>query len=199
MVWISGSGGSGIVGKGRSRMDMGSNFDRKGFGLDLEKGKGVGGNAFAGVWMPAWGAGKSMGKGKGKGKAPRIPYPQLTVEQKAEIRQKHTDRAMGEGRAQVGNQTYDGVLVGRYKKYGWIKPTNFLMLPKNVQDQMTLMTAELKTNAQNNGRDSTFNESVIYVRMCDVAEGVRVDQGMAVKFKVYVDAKGVGAYDVNLA
>jgi len=45
MVWISGSGGSGIVGKGRSRMDMGSNFDRKGFGLDLEKGK------VGGVWI----------------------------------------------------------------------------------------------------------------------------------------------------
>ena len=41
-MWISGSGGSGIVGKGRSRMDMGSNFDRKGFGLDLERARLVG-------------------------------------------------------------------------------------------------------------------------------------------------------------
>jgi len=51
-VWISGSGGSGIVGKGRSRMDMGSNFDRKGFGLDLERARLVG---FGYVWKGEFG------------------------------------------------------------------------------------------------------------------------------------------------
>jgi len=51
-VWISGSGGSGIVGKGRSRMDMGSNFDRKGFGLDLERARLVG---FGFVWKGEFG------------------------------------------------------------------------------------------------------------------------------------------------
>ena len=51
-MWISGSGGSGIVGKGRSRMDMGSNFDRKGFGLDLERAGLVG---FGYVWKGEFG------------------------------------------------------------------------------------------------------------------------------------------------
>ena len=51
-MWISGSGGSGIVGKGRSRMDMGSNFDRKGFGLDLERARLVG---FGYVWKGEFG------------------------------------------------------------------------------------------------------------------------------------------------
>lgn len=51
-MWISGSGGSGIVGKGRSRMDMGSNFDRKGFGLDLERARLVG---FGYIWKGEFG------------------------------------------------------------------------------------------------------------------------------------------------
>ena len=51
-MWISGSGGSGIVGKGRSRMDMGSNFDRKGFSLDLERARLVG---FGYVWKGEFG------------------------------------------------------------------------------------------------------------------------------------------------
>jgi len=51
-VWISGSGGSGIVRKGRSRMDMGSNFDRKGFGLDWERARLVG---FGYVWKGEFG------------------------------------------------------------------------------------------------------------------------------------------------
>jgi len=51
-VWISGSGGSGRVGKGRSRMDMGSNFDRKGFGLDLERARLAG---FGYVWKGEFG------------------------------------------------------------------------------------------------------------------------------------------------
>lgn len=51
-MWISGSGGSGIVGKGRSWMDMGSNFDRKGFGLDLERARLVG---FGYVWKGEFG------------------------------------------------------------------------------------------------------------------------------------------------
>ena len=41
-MWISGSGGSGIAGKGRSGMDVGSNFDRKGFGLERARLVGFG-------------------------------------------------------------------------------------------------------------------------------------------------------------
>ena len=40
------------MGKGRSRMDMGSNFDRKGFGLDLERARLVG---FGYVWKGEFG------------------------------------------------------------------------------------------------------------------------------------------------
>ena len=40
---------------------------------------------------------------------------------------------------------------------------------------------------------------VLYLHLSDVNEGVRIGEGLRVKFKVYVDDEGAGAYDVGLA
>ena len=95
---------------------------------------------------------------------------------------------------------FHGTLAKRYKLAGWILPANPAKLPLQVRAKMADMTAAKKTKAEENGNDDgTFDQDVLYVRMSDVAEGVVVEKGMELKFKVYIDEEGAGAYDVNLA
>merc|ERR1712151_579229 len=135
-------------------------------------------------------------KGGNGEKAPRVPYAELPEEKKAEIRAKHEARAAEEGRVDVGSAFYSGTLLSRGKKYGWIKPAQPFKLPKNVQAKMKEMTAEKKAKAVENGNTDIFNQGVIYLRMSDVTEGVKVNEGDTVQFRVYMDAHGVGAVDV---
>eukprot|EP00811_Abedinium_folium_P012235 NODE_21342_length_758_cov_5.448494.p1 GENE.NODE_21342_length_758_cov_5.448494~~NODE_21342_length_758_cov_5.448494.p1 ORF type:complete len:181 (+),score=61.56 NODE_21342_length_758_cov_5.448494:160-702(+) len=130
------------------------------------------------------------------GKAPRVPYSELSEERKAEIRAKHEARAAEEGRVDVGAAFFSGTIVSRGRNYGWIKPAQPFKLPKNVQAKMREMTAEKKAKAIENGRADTFDAGVIYLRMSDVAEGVKVSEGETVQFRVYMDTQGVGAVDV---
>eukprot|EP00812_Abedinium_dasypus_P011393 NODE_4953_length_626_cov_302.910683.p1 GENE.NODE_4953_length_626_cov_302.910683~~NODE_4953_length_626_cov_302.910683.p1 ORF type:complete len:157 (+),score=52.94 NODE_4953_length_626_cov_302.910683:71-541(+) len=135
-------------------------------------------------------------KGGNGERAPRVPYSELPEERKAEIRAKHEARAAEEGRVDVGTAFYTGTLESRGRNYGWIKPAQPFKLPKNVQAKMREMTAEKKAKAVENGRADTFDQGVIYLRMSDVAEGIKVNAGDAVQFRVYMDSQGVGAVDV---
>eukprot|EP00811_Abedinium_folium_P013029 NODE_22102_length_722_cov_20.440336.p1 GENE.NODE_22102_length_722_cov_20.440336~~NODE_22102_length_722_cov_20.440336.p1 ORF type:complete len:156 (-),score=61.18 NODE_22102_length_722_cov_20.440336:167-634(-) len=132
----------------------------------------------------------------GDGKAPRVPYSELPEERKAEIRAKHEARAAEEGRIDVGTAFFSGTIVSRGRHHGWIKPAQPFKLPKNVQAKMREMTAEKKAKAIENGKADTFDAGIIYLRMSDVAEGVKVNKDDTVQFRVYMDSQGVGAVDV---
>mmetsp|Transcript_23607 Transcript_23607/g.42662 ORF Transcript_23607/g.42662 Transcript_23607/m.42662 type:complete len:199 (+) Transcript_23607:113-709(+) len=142
--------------------------------------------------------GKSSG-GKGKGQARTTPYSQLSEEKKAEIREKHEARAQEEGREHAGDRFFLGTLKKRGRFNGWIVPSTPGQLPGNVKAKLKEMTATQKARAEERGHASKFDEGVIYLRMSDVCEGVKVDPGDKLKFKVYVDSEGVGAYEVQLA
>merc|ERR1711971_576808 len=165
-------------------------------------GKGGGKGKMVMVWQPAWQPawGKSKGKGKGKGKGKKRKEP-ISEEKLAEIAEKHESRAADEGRTPVGNAFFTGELVKRQAKSGWIKPTNMAKLPGNVKSKMKEMVAQRKANAEEHGHGDkgTFDEPVIYVRMCDVAPKTKISVGDAVKFKLYTDNEGVGAFEVTTA
>merc|ERR1712039_443637 len=155
------------------------------------------------------GGGKSKGKastlvkkvkGKGKGKRSgekRVPYSDLSEEKKAEIRAKHDERAEREGRETVDDTMYEGTLERRNRYNGWIKPLNPGKLPATVKQKLAKMTQALKKKVIEKGYADQFEKSnLIYLRMCDVTEGVKVDTGMKLQFKIYTDEEGVGACDV---
>eukprot|EP00928_Gymnodinium_smaydae_P095865 TRINITY_DN833_c0_g1_i2.p1 TRINITY_DN833_c0_g1~~TRINITY_DN833_c0_g1_i2.p1 ORF type:complete len:191 (-),score=66.21 TRINITY_DN833_c0_g1_i2:131-703(-) len=190
---------------------MGWAGSSKGKKAGAGKGKGSsgkGGGQWA--WIPAvkttfnsWGKswGKKGGKSKGKGKGKKVtPFSELSDERKEEIRQKHEEKRSEQGREPAGNAFHFGELVSRRQRYGWIKPSNFAKLPANVQKKLKEMVKEKKAKASEHNADtSIFSQNVLFLHMSDVEEGVKVNVGDKVKFKVYVDTEGVGAAEVTTA
>merc|ERR1712159_900065 len=133
----------------------------------------------------------------GKGRT-RKPYSELSDERKEEIRAKHEARAMEEGREEDSSGFHFGTLLKRGRHNGWIKPSKPGKFPEDVKEKLKEMTATHKARAAEKGEDeSTVNAGVIYLRMSDVKEGVKVDTGMKLKFKLYTDSEGVGACEVT--
>merc|ERR1712183_166172 len=144
---------------------------------------------------------KGKGKGGRKGSSkPKGKFSDLPEEKKEEIRARHEERRQNEGREEAGDKFYFGTLLQRGKKYGWIKPSNFGKLPDEVQTKIKEMVKAKKANVkEHKDGNEVFNQSVLYVRMCDVEEGVQVSAGDKVKFKVYTDSEGAGAHEVTTA
>merc|ERR1711933_129772 len=140
------------------------------------------------------------GKGAKKwgGKKVHKKFSDLPEDKKEAILSKHAEKAKEEGRKPMGGATYQGTIVKSMASYGWIKPTNIMKLPKPVKDKMKEMTKEKKSSAAEHNHDDTFDEDILYFRKSDV-EGfpaIRLKSDMEVKFKVYVDEKGAGAFAV---
>eukprot|EP00930_Biecheleria_cincta_P060918 TRINITY_DN464_c0_g1_i1.p1 TRINITY_DN464_c0_g1~~TRINITY_DN464_c0_g1_i1.p1 ORF type:complete len:194 (-),score=41.64 TRINITY_DN464_c0_g1_i1:129-710(-) len=144
----------------------------------------------------SWGKGKSGGKG---GKS-RKTFSDLSEERKAEIRAKHEEKQQELGRELADDTIYFGELVQRGKSYGWIKPSNFAKLPSDVQAKVKeMLKAKRQAVKQNNSTNEVFKQNVLFLHMSDVEEGVKVESGSRVKFKVYTDNEGAGAYEVTNA
>eukprot|EP00812_Abedinium_dasypus_P010721 NODE_4323_length_685_cov_379.487302.p1 GENE.NODE_4323_length_685_cov_379.487302~~NODE_4323_length_685_cov_379.487302.p1 ORF type:complete len:191 (-),score=84.18 NODE_4323_length_685_cov_379.487302:95-667(-) len=140
---------------------------------------------------------KKKKRGGGGGGGNRVPYAELPEERKQKIRARHEARTVKEGRVEAGAVFYTGTVVARGRQHGWVKPLQPFKLPKAVQTKMKEMTAEKKAKALENGMPDNFEAAgVIYMRMSDVAEGVKVDAGDTVQFRAYTDAFGAGACDV---
>merc|ERR1739849_73420 len=125
-------------------------------------------------------AGKSAGKGR-----TRKPYSELSEERKEEIRAKHEARAMEEGREEDSSGFHFGTILKRGRYNGWIKPSKPGKFPADVKEKLKEMNAAAKAKAVEKGTEDKYNDGCIYLRMCDVQEGVKVDKDMKLKFKLY--------------
>merc|ERR1712060_892312 len=138
-------------------------------------------------------------KGKGKGKKPKQAFKDLPEERKEEIRAKHEEKQAELGRETQGDAFYFGELVQRRKSYGWVKPGNFGKLPGDVQAKVKEMIKAKKASVKEHGSENeVFKQNVLFLHMSDVKEGMKVQPGDRVKFKVYVDNEGAGAYEVSV-
>jgi len=168
-------------------------------------GKGKGGGSW--VFVPVQSSFRSKGGfkgGKGKGRKgggkDRKPYSELSEERKEEIRAKHAEKQAEQGREEVDDEFHTGSLVQRGKRYGWIKPAAFGKLPSEVQAKIKEMCkAKKATVRQNNSDNAVFNQNVLFLHMSDVEEGMKIDVGDKVQFKVYIDNEGAGAREVTSA
>merc|ERR1712003_420094 len=132
--------------------------------------------------------GRVFSKGKGKGKKgrrnsrPKTSFSELSEERKEEIRAKHEEKRAEKGREEAGDKFYFG------------------KLPDDVQTKIKEMVKKKKAVVKKNGSDNdVFNQSVLFVHMSDVEEGVKISPGDKVKFKVYTDSEGAGAHEVASA
>merc|ERR1711988_1572412 len=103
------------------------------------------------------------------------PFAELSDEKKAEIRARHEARAEEENRELVCDDEFIGTLVKRGRFNGWIKPKNPGQFPEDVKKALKEMTKKQKARAKEKGTVQTFNDGVIYVRMSDVVEGVKIE------------------------
>merc|ERR1712086_1241518 len=141
-----------------------------------------------------------MGKGGKRNNKPKTLFEDLSDERKEEIRQKHEEKQAEQGREASGDTFFFGEVAQRGKKYGWIKPSNFGKLPSDVQEKVKEMVkAKKKTVRETESTNDVFKSTVLFVHMSDVEEGTKVSTGDRVKFKVYVDNEGAGAYEVTSA
>merc|ERR1712185_272000 len=117
--------------------------------------------------------GKPFNKGSQK-KGDRKPFSELSDEKKEEIRAKHEARAEEEGREEVEGGFHFGTLVRRGRFNGWIKPQKPGKFSSDVKAKLKEMDATHKARANEKGKGDDFVGGLIYLRMCDVAEGVKV-------------------------
>eukprot|EP00928_Gymnodinium_smaydae_P098864 TRINITY_DN9294_c0_g1_i1.p1 TRINITY_DN9294_c0_g1~~TRINITY_DN9294_c0_g1_i1.p1 ORF type:complete len:219 (-),score=60.12 TRINITY_DN9294_c0_g1_i1:166-756(-) len=194
------------MGWGGAYKGSGKKGSSTGKGSSFGKGKGGGSSKGQWAWIPVqsnyskggWGGKSGKKGGKSGGKKKMVPFSELSDERKEEIRQKHEEKRGELGRESAGNLFYFGEVVSRVKRFGWIKPTNFAKLPKNVQAKVKKMVADKKAKAlESQGNPSVFKDNVLFLHMSDVEEGVKISVGDKVKFKVYVDSEGAGAEEVT--
>lgn len=170
------------------------------------KGAGKGAKGSAKTNSKNWvGAnGKANGKGKGLWKFVNYQRPKLTDQELEERRQanveKHEKRIAEEERKVLSENHIEGEVIQRAKWHAWIKPKDVSQLSEEVREKMAEMNSAFRAKVTD-GRAfcGGVEGDVLYLAVADISEDKLVLRaGLQVKFKVYVDNKGVGACDVIL-
>uniref|UniRef100_A0A7S2LJT7 CCHC-type domain-containing protein n=1 Tax=Zooxanthella nutricula TaxID=1333877 RepID=A0A7S2LJT7_9DINO len=149
------------------------------------------------------GGGKGKGKGNGKGQWKWVRFrPELTPEEIEERKkasaERHAKRVEEEERKIVTDSHLEGEVLQRAKWHAWIKPKNPSAVPEDVMSKIKEMNDAFRAKVTE-GRNfcGGTEDQVVYLAVADIAEDSLVLRpGLAVKFKLYVDNKGVGACDV---
>jgi len=123
--------------------------------------------------------------------------------QQRRFAEQHEERIEREERVLVSQATYMGHVVRRGRANAWVKPANPDLIPEDVRSLLRAMNQEIRTKTlELEGTVKPFcggvEADVVYVRIADVIEpGLVLKPGVAVKFKLYTDVKGVGACELT--
>merc|ERR1711957_345602 len=154
--------------------------------------KSSGKSSFKSAGKGVKGKGKIVKKGKGKGKG-KGKFKAASVNSEFWVKKEEE-----ENRTDLGDKTYTGT-VHRYNRkfgYGFVLPDNSGALPQKAKKKL----AEAAAAAEEAGKEIS-DPNLLYFRKPDVnfEEGFKLEDDVAVTFKVYVDEKGAGACDVSRA
>lgn len=112
-------------------------------------------------------------------------------------------RAYVEGREIVSDALHDGEVAAVGRGFAWVKlllPLNEIGLAEDVQQKLKDMNSAVRKKAMRQNRRPIFGytkDLVVYVGALDIADQTRtLRYGEKVKFKLYVDSKGVGGCEV---
>jgi hypothetical protein len=134
---------------------------------------------------------KGKGGGKGKGRRFAASLTSKFWEKKEEE----------ENRQSVGDDIFTGIITRYSSKFGWgfILPDDPDSLPQKVKNKLKNATAAAKKDGK-----EVKEPNALYFRKPDVnhSEDFKLggkDEDTPCTFKVYVDSKGAGAFDVSQA
>eukprot|EP00413_Alexandrium_margalefii_P008271 CAMPEP_0204529958 /NCGR_PEP_ID=MMETSP0661-20131031/10351_1 /ASSEMBLY_ACC=CAM_ASM_000606 /TAXON_ID=109239 /ORGANISM="Alexandrium margalefi, Strain AMGDE01CS-322" /LENGTH=375 /DNA_ID=CAMNT_0051536013 /DNA_START=68 /DNA_END=1195 /DNA_ORIENTATION=+ len=103
-----------------------------------------------------------------------------------------------EHRVVLGNTTFSGTV----DMYNWQRGWGFIRVAEGVSmpPAVVAKVKKMQEDAKQRGKNSITGQGAgtsLYFRKTDINEGVTVDKGMAVSFKVYTDDKGAGACEIR--
>mmetsp|Transcript_160107 Transcript_160107/g.282330 ORF Transcript_160107/g.282330 Transcript_160107/m.282330 type:complete len:732 (+) Transcript_160107:103-2298(+) len=112
-------------------------------------------------------------------------------------------RAYVEGREIVSDTLHDGEVVAAGRGFAWVKlltAIETLDIPDDAKEKLQEMNTAVRKKAQRQHRRPLFGnikDPVVYVGALDIADQARILRvGEKVKFKLYIDCKGVGGCEV---
>lgn len=176
-------------------VEMKDGDDRKG-----RKGKGKGGcrggKGWAGGKANSWEGGK-------KGMWKFVSFRKKLTDEEIEERRKanaerHNKRVTEEERKVLSEDHIEGEVIQRAKWHAWIKPKDIEQVPKEAREKLAEMNESFRAKVTD-GRAfcGGVEGDVLYLAVADISEEKLVLRAnLPVKFKVYVDNKGVGACEV---
>lgn len=146
---------------------------------------------------------KSLPPSNSRGESALCGVPSLAFEDarsQPRYLQRWATKVAEEERRMVSDLWYDGEVMLRTRNYAWVKPLD----PSEIPDDVRVPLAEMNERFRKKAEDSSgkqfcggTSEDVVYVGSPDLAtKGSILCVGMKVKFKLYVDKKGVGACEV---
>mmetsp|Transcript_59307 Transcript_59307/g.125680 ORF Transcript_59307/g.125680 Transcript_59307/m.125680 type:complete len:182 (+) Transcript_59307:67-612(+) len=147
------------------------------------------------------GKGKGKGKGWGKGKWIYVPYrnkltPEEIQQRKEAAAKRHVERTETEERKVLTADLIEGEVLQRARRHAWVKPKDPSQIPEECKAKLKEMNDEFRAKVTD-GRTFCGGAEVLYLTVADIAEEkLLLTPGLAIKFKVYMDTKGVGCCEV---
>merc|ERR1711865_943069 len=158
-------------------------------------------------------AGKGATKGEGKGgkgrkggkkaKKEKVRTPEEIAEHKEKQAERHAVKVEKEMRMLVNDTYFTGDVVSRGKFFCWVLPQS-PPIPASVLPELKKMNDEFRSKSEENTDGKKVRPfangaegNVVYVAMADIEEeDLKISEGLAVRFKLYTDSKGVGGCEV---
>merc|ERR1719162_1428330 len=142
-------------------------------------------------------------KGQKKQKEQKERTPEEMAAIKEKRAEKHASKIEQEMRMLVNDTYYTGEVVSSGKFFCWVLPQS-PPIPASVMPELKKMNDEFRAKASENtdGKKARpfaggCEGNVVYVALADIEEEtLKINEGTAVRFKLYTDSKGVGGCEV---
>ena len=137
---------------------------------------------------------KGCGKGKAKSEDDRKALLQAQEERKEAHKQTSERKCLHE------ETWFTGRLHRRTSAYGWIALTNLELLPEDLREAtVAMLTEKRKRMLELESKTQLFNTNVVFMHGREVEDDQwrLCHRGDELKFKLYTDNVGVGAYSIQ--
>ena len=137
---------------------------------------------------------KGRGKGKAKSEEDRKAFLQAQQERNDAYKQS-SNRACSHD-----DTWFTGRLKRRTSAYGWIALDNLELLPEDLREATTAMLTQKRNKMlELKSKTHLFNTNVVFMHGREVEEDQwwLCHRGDELKFKLYTDSVGVGAYSIQ--
>ena len=141
---------------------------------------------------------KANAKGCGKGKAKSEDERKALLQAQEERKEAH--KQTSERKCSHDETWFTGRLHRRTSAYGWIALTNLELLPQELREAtVAMLTEKRKRMLELESKTQLFNTNVVFMHGREVEDDQwrLCHRGDELKFKLYTDNVGVGAYSIQ--